>query len=158
MFGAQKLDRNHVLSASNAVWEPVSGFNFHCLSEGSFDQTLHFFTSPKWLRLLPAHYHCLRVSSRMAMIAEIYLHEFPPNCPAHRLSLSPLLPLGQGTVSAGGSTWVWMPDQEAKGWEMGRGIHTYRRRKCSSSKWLQLALNGFSSLSSFSFKPQRNSL
>lgn len=49
MFGAQKLDRNHVLSASDAVWELVSGFNFHCLSEASFDQILHFFTSTKWL-------------------------------------------------------------------------------------------------------------
>lgn len=74
MFGAQKLDRNHVLSASNAVWELVSGFNFHCLSEGSFDQGLHFFTSPKWLEATTGHYHCLCVSSGLAVTLEVYLH------------------------------------------------------------------------------------
>ena len=105
-------------------------------------------------RLLPAHYHCLRASRELAVTSEIYLHEFPPNRPAH----APLSPL---------QSWY------SECWELSMGVDRcagregtgnragdphFCRRKCSMSKRLQLALNGFSSLPSFSFKPKRNSL
>ena len=55
------------------------------------------------------------------MTSEIYLHEFPPNHPAHALSL----PSSHGTVSAGNSAWEWIGVQVGKGRGTGQGTHTF---------------------------------
>lgn len=139
MFGAQKLDRNHVLSASNAVWALVSGFNFHCLSEGRFDQTLHFFTSPKWPEATtgPLPTASMRALSWPCHQRFIYMN-FPLIAPRMLLSL----PSSHGTVSAGNSTWEWICVRVGKRQGTGQGTHTFAEgsaARVSDCSWLLMA-------------------
>ena len=139
MFAAQKLDRNHVLSASNAVWELISGFNFHCLSEGGFDQAMHFFTSSKWLEAT--------TGPLLLPLCELWFgHEITDlfTCISPKLPCPSLLSLPSihGRVRAGCSKWEWMCVQEGKGWEMGRGptrIAEGSAALVSDCSWLLMA-------------------